>query len=70
MNHTAPRSLTRRLVAAGSIAALAALSVTACSTGSSGSGSSDSADGDVGVSLIVKTTSNPFFVAMEDGAKK
>ena len=26
--------------------------------------------GQGGVSLIVKTTTNPFFVAMEDGAKK
>lgn len=38
----------------------------------SGCGSSDggSADDGVGVSLIVKTTTNPFFVAMQDGAKK
>ncbi|MET0975468.1 MAG: substrate-binding domain-containing protein [Leifsonia sp.] len=70
MNRTAHRSTTRRMIAAGSIAALAALSITGCSTGSSGAASSGSGDGDVGVSLIVKTTSNPFFVAMEDGAKK
>ncbi|MET0974067.1 MAG: substrate-binding domain-containing protein [Leifsonia sp.] len=67
MNRTAPRPLARRLVAAGSIAALAALSFTACSSGSGG-GSSASGD-EIGVSLIVKTTTNPFFVAMEDGAK-
>ncbi|KQX05379.1 MULTISPECIES: substrate-binding domain-containing protein [unclassified Leifsonia] len=68
MNRTAPRPLARRLVAAGSIAALAALSFTACSSGSGGGSSAASGD-EIGVSLIVKTTSNPFFVAMEDGAK-
>jgi fructose transport system substrate-binding protein len=54
-------SRTPRLVAAGSIAAIAALAFTGCS-GSSGSDK-------VGVSLIVKTTTNPYFVAMEDAAK-
>ncbi|WP_426518037.1 substrate-binding domain-containing protein [Diaminobutyricibacter sp. McL0618] len=54
-------SRTMRLTAAGSIAALAALAFTGCS----GSGGSDK----VGVALIVKTTTNPYFVAMEDAAK-
>ncbi|WP_345763258.1 substrate-binding domain-containing protein [Diaminobutyricibacter sp. McL0608] len=54
-------SRTPRLMAAGSIAAIAALAFTGCS-GSSGSDK-------VGVSLIVKTTTNPYFVAMEDAAK-
>lgn len=36
------------------------------STSSTGSSSAEK----VGVSLIVKTTSNPFFVSMQDGAKK
>lgn len=69
MNRTAPHSFTRRLIAAGSVAAFATVGMAGCSTGTSGSGSTSGA-GDVGVSLIVKTTSNPFFVAMEDGAKK
>jgi fructose transport system substrate-binding protein len=53
-------SRTMRLSAAGSIAAIAALAFTGCS----GSGSDK-----VGVALIVKTTTNPYFVAMEDAAK-
>jgi fructose transport system substrate-binding protein len=69
MNHTAHGALRRRLIATGSLAAAAALVFTGCASGGS-SGSSESASGeDVGVSLIVKLTSNPFFVAMEDGAK-
>ncbi|NEN05645.1 sugar ABC transporter substrate-binding protein [Diaminobutyricibacter tongyongensis] len=55
-------SRTMRLSAAGSIAAIAALAFTGCS--GSGSGSDK-----VGVALIVKTTTNPYFVAMEDAAK-
>ncbi len=59
-----------RIGALTTVAALAALGMAACSSGSGSSdGSTGSADGSVGVSLIVKTTSNPFFVAMEDGAK-
>ncbi|PPH51168.1 substrate-binding domain-containing protein [Rathayibacter sp. AY1E2] len=71
MTNRSPR-LTR-YIGLGSVAILAALGMTACS--SSGPGSSDdgstagSGDG-VGVTLIVKTTTNPFFVAMEDGAKE
>jgi fructose transport system substrate-binding protein len=59
LNHSTAR--TTRLMAAGSIAAIAALAFTGCS-GSSGSDK-------VGVALIVKTTTNPYFVAMEDAAK-
>ncbi|HZW42215.1 MAG TPA: substrate-binding domain-containing protein [Agromyces sp.] len=52
----------------GSLTAAAALAFTGCASGASGSG--DSGDDDaIGVTLIVKLTSNPFFVAMEDGAK-
>lgn len=55
---------------AASVAAVAALSLSACSpAGSSSAGSTAGADEQVGVTLIVKTTSNPFFVAMEDAAK-
>jgi fructose transport system substrate-binding protein len=55
-------SRTPRLLAVGSIATIAALAFTACS----GSGSNSDK---VGVALIVKTTTNPYFVAMEDAAK-
>ena len=59
LNRSTPRP--GRLMAVGSIAAVAALAFTGCS-GSSGSDK-------VGVALIVKTTTNPYFVAMEDSAK-
>ena len=65
-----PIRMTRRatLATATALAAVAALSLSACSSGSGGStaGPNDK----VGVTLIVKTTSNPYFVAMEDAAKK
>ena len=55
--------------AASALAALAAVSMlaTAC-----GSGTTDTASGKkkVAVSLITKTSTNPFFVAMQEGAKK
>lgn len=64
-----PFRMTRRgkIMAATSLAAVAALSLAACSSGSGGStpGPNDK----VGVTLIVKTTSNPYFVSMEDAAK-
>ncbi|AZZ50025.1 sugar ABC transporter substrate-binding protein [Rathayibacter rathayi] len=66
MTNRSPR-LTRYL-GLGSVAILAALGMTACSSSSGGGSPAGSSDG-VGVTLIVKTTSNPFFVAMEDGAK-
>ncbi len=53
----------------------AALTLAACggssapSTGAAG-GSSSAAGGDVAVSLITKDSTNPFFVAMQAGAKK
>lgn len=50
---------------------LAALSLSACGGSSDAQGDSQGASGEeVGVSLIVKTTTNPFFVSMQDGAKK
>ncbi|MET1156130.1 substrate-binding domain-containing protein [Arthrobacter sp.] len=73
LSSKAPRSAATRLFAAGAVLTLGALSLTACgsssgSTAPSASGGSSSEK--VGVSLIVKTTSNPFFVSMQDGAKK
>ncbi|WP_395244440.1 substrate-binding domain-containing protein [Agromyces sp. MMS24-K17] len=68
MNHAAPGRLRRRLVTGIAVTAAAALALTGCAANS---GSSASGDGDeIGVSLIVKTTTNPFFVAMQDGAKE
>ncbi len=69
MNHTAAGAFRRRLIAAGSLTAVAALALTGCA-GGSGAEAGDGADADaIGVSLIVKTTTNPFFVAMQDGAE-
>ncbi|MEP6800205.1 MAG: substrate-binding domain-containing protein [Lapillicoccus sp.] len=59
---------TRRTVALASAAGLA-LTLAACGS-SSGSGSGASGGGaKIGVSLITKDSSNPFFVAMQKGAK-
>jgi fructose transport system substrate-binding protein len=69
MNHTAPGALRRRLIATGSLAAAAALAFTGCA-GSGGSGdATDGGDETISVSLITKTSTNPFFVAMQDGAE-
>lgn len=67
MTNRSPR-LTR-VLGLGSVAVLAALGMTACSASGTSGSPAGSSDG-VGVTLIVKTTSNPFFVAMEDGAKE
>jgi len=59
----------RAVLTAVSVSAGLALTLTGCS-GSANSGSGDEPAGDtIGVSLIVKTNSNPFFIAMQDGAK-
>ncbi|WP_394940375.1 substrate-binding domain-containing protein [Psychromicrobium sp. YIM B11713] len=58
----------KRIIAISSIAVLAGLGLTACSSANDG-GTGGESGGKVGVSLIVKTTTNPFFVAMQDGAK-
>ena len=70
---TAPRKTSQRILTGGALLSIATLAFTAC-----GSSSGDAAAGEesgngsekIGVSLIVKTTTNPYFVAMQDGAKK
>lgn len=69
LSYKAPRTITHRLLAIGAVLTLGTLSLTACggsSTAPSASGSGEK----VGVSLIVKTTTNPFFISMQEGAKK
>src|SRR5690349_15297136 len=70
LSSKASRSAKTRVLAAGAVLTLGALSLTACGGGGSSPSSSASSDEKIGVSLIVKTTSNPFFVSMQDGAKK
>ena len=60
-----------RFFAAGAALTLGTLSLSACGGSSTTPGASEgTSDEKVGVSLIVKTTTNPFFVSMQDGAKK
>jgi len=56
---------TLRVIALGAVVATAALGLAGCS-GNADAGKNDDS---VGVALIVKTNSNPFFVAMQDGAE-
>ena len=67
LNRTTARKAAQRVLIGGTFLSLTALAVTGCA--GPGTGSTDSGDDEVGVSLIVKTNSNPFFVAMQDGAK-
>ncbi|NUT57485.1 MAG: substrate-binding domain-containing protein [Agromyces sp.] len=69
MNRTAPAAFRRRIITAGALTAAAALAFTGCASGGTASGADASGDEPIGVSLIVKTTTNPFFVAMQDGAE-
>ncbi|HET9654705.1 MAG TPA: substrate-binding domain-containing protein [Kineosporiaceae bacterium] len=66
-----PRLSARRWTVAGAGLMAGSLALAACGSGSSGAGSSSttSGGGKVGVSLILKTLSNPYFVSMEKDAK-
>jgi len=67
---TAPsRRMCATVVALASAAAVVLAGCSSSSGSGSTSGSSDGATGKIGVSLIVKTTTNPFFIAMQNGAK-
>lgn len=58
------------LFTAFAVSTAAALALTGCASSSAGSADSTEAAGDeIGVSLIVKTNSNPFFIAMQEGAE-
>jgi fructose transport system substrate-binding protein len=60
----------RRWTVAGAGLMVGSLALAACGSGSSGGGSSaSSGGGKTGVSLILKTLSNPYFVSMEKDAK-
>lgn len=71
LSSKAPRTVTHRLLAIGAVMTLGTLSLTACGGSSATTSPAGGSSAEkVGVSLIVKTTSNPFFVSMQDGAKK
>ncbi|RFA15069.1 sugar ABC transporter [Subtercola boreus] len=70
LNHTIFRSRRKTIFALGAVSAIVSLTLAGCSSGTGTAGATGTADsGPVGISLIVKTTTNPFFVAMEDAAK-
>lgn len=61
----------RRLAAGATIALLAVTGLSACSSGSASTVNAPSGQGAaVGVTLIVKATTNPYFIAMQHGAQK
>lgn len=62
-------SMTRRFGAGAAVLVLGATTLTACSE-VPGEGGESGGEEKVGVSLIVKTTTNPFFVTMQEGAQK
>ena len=69
IRHVSSSRTARRVLASVGIVGLA-LAAAACSDDDSGSGSSGSGgDEKIGVALITKDSSNPFFVAMQNGAK-
>jgi ABC-type sugar transport system substrate-binding protein len=60
------RHLSRRPATLLALATVASLLLTACGSGTSGGGG----DKKIAVALITKNSTNPFFVSMQDGAKK
>jgi len=70
IRHVSSSRTVRRALASAGIVGLA-LGAAACGSDDSGSGSSGSGGSDkIGVSLITKDSTNPFFVAMQKGAKE
>lgn len=61
--------LRRGAVALAAVTAVAGLALAGCSSSSGPTGSTSAGSDEIGISLIVKTNSNPFFIAMQDGAK-
>src|SRR6478736_6230411 len=69
IRHVSSSRTMRRALASAGIVGLA-LGAAACGSDDSGSGGSAGAKEKIGVSLITKDSSNPFFVAMQKGAKE
>jgi fructose transport system substrate-binding protein len=71
MLHTSSMSPRRRRFALAAVGVLAASTLAACGGSTdSGESGSDSGSDSVAVTLITKDSVNPFFVAMQEGAKK
>ncbi len=69
IRHVSSSRTVRRALASAGIVGLA-LGAAACGSSDSGSGGSGSGGNEkIGVALITKDSSNPFFVAMQNGAK-
>ena len=68
IRHVSSSRTVRRALASAGIVGLA-LGAAACGSDDSGSGGSAGAKEKIGVSLITKDSTNPFFVAMQKGAK-
>ena len=71
MNRISLLSQRRSFLGFGSALIVGAVALTGCagSTGAESGGTGSEESDTIGVSLIVKTTTNPFFIAMQDGAK-
>jgi len=64
LNRSSFRTTVHRVIVGGVVLAAATTGLAGCAP-AGGSGATD----EVGVALIVKTNSNPFFIAMQDGAE-
>jgi fructose transport system substrate-binding protein len=73
MKYLPPNRRGSRLAAALALTAAASLAFAACGggdTGGAGSEGSVAADEEIAVTLITKTSTNPFFIAMQKGAEE
>ena len=73
MNYLPPKRRGTRLAAALALTAAASLAFAACGggdTGGAGSEGSVGADEEIAVTLITKTSTNPFFITMQKGAEE
>ena len=64
LNRSSFRTTAHRLIVGGIVLAAAATGLSGCAPAGGGDGAET-----IGVALIVKTNSNPFFIAMQEGAK-
>jgi fructose transport system substrate-binding protein len=75
MKYLPPNVRSRRILSVLALTSAAALTLAACGGGDTGSPGGEAADGDgggeeVAVTLITKTSTNPFFIAMQKGAEE